>query len=89
MFDGGKRGHLARIVVDPSSRGKGFGRIFCEKLISEAKKLNCRTISLKVNKDNSTAISLYRKLGFKIPSEQPDNIGENTYYMELAYSHFR
>ena len=82
MFEG-NRGHLARIVVNPTARGKGFGRIFCEKLISEAKKLNCRTISLRVVKDNSVAINLYKKLGFIIPAEQPDNTGENIYYMEL------
>jgi ribosomal protein S18 acetylase RimI-like enzyme len=78
------RGHLARIVVNPAVRGKGIGRIFVEKLISEAKRLNCQTISLRVTKGNSGAISLYQKLGFIIPSEQPDNIRKDIYYMELV-----
>ncbi len=83
MFEN-NRGHLSRIVVNPSSRGQGIGRIFGEELINEAKKLNCQTISLHVVKDNLTAISLYKKLGFIIPSKQPDNIREDIYYMELA-----
>jgi ribosomal protein S18 acetylase RimI-like enzyme len=78
------RGHLSRIVVNPSSRGKGFGRIFGQELINEAKKLNCQTISLHVIKDNSIAISLYKKLGFITPSKQPDNLRENIVYMELG-----
>ena len=78
-----KRGHLARIVVNPSSRGSGIGRLFCEELINEAKRLNCRTISLNVNKGNSIAISLYKKLGFTVPSRQPANSREGIVYMEL------
>jgi ribosomal protein S18 acetylase RimI-like enzyme len=83
MFEN-NRGHLSRIVVNPSSRGKGIGRIFGGELINEAKKLNCRTISLNVVKDNLIAISLYKKLGFMIPSKQPDNVRENIVYMELG-----
>lgn len=77
------RGHLSRIVVSPSLRGKGIGKIFCENLIKEAKKLNCKTISLHVIKDNLVAISLYKKLGFIIPTIQPENIRDNIFYMEL------
>jgi ribosomal protein S18 acetylase RimI-like enzyme len=82
MFDN-QRGHLSRIVVNPSSRGKGIGRIFAQELIREAKRLHCRTISLNVVKDNAIAIRLYRKLGFMPPRKQPDNLRENIVYMEL------
>lgn len=80
------RGHLSRIVVKPSSRGKGIGRIFCQELINEARKLNCQTISLNVVKENSIAISLYTKLGFIVPSKQPDDvrIRKNIVRMELG-----
>jgi ribosomal protein S18 acetylase RimI-like enzyme len=78
------RGHLARIVVNPSSRGKGIGQFFVKELISTARKLNCQTISLHVIKDNSIAIRLYKNLGFITPSRQPDNLRENIIYMELV-----
>ena len=83
MFEN-SRGHLARIVVNPASRGKGIGRFFCEALIREAKKRKCRTISLNVNKDNAVAISLYKKLGFIIPSKQPANTRKGIVCMELG-----
>jgi ribosomal-protein-alanine N-acetyltransferase len=82
MFDN-SRGHLSRIIVNPSRRGTGVGRTFCGQLIKEARKLNCRTISLHVVKENDIAIHLYHKLGFFIPSPQPDNIRQGIYYMEL------
>ncbi|MFH1699679.1 MAG: GNAT family N-acetyltransferase [Candidatus Zixiibacteriota bacterium] len=76
------RGHLSRIIVNPASRGQGIGRLFCKKLINEAKILKCQIISLNVVKDNSIAKSLYKKLGFIIPSKRPAEIRENIIYME-------
>jgi len=78
------RGHLSRIVVNPSSRGKGVGRIFVRALINEAKGLNCQVISLNVVKANLIATRLYKGLGFVIPAKQPDNVRENIVYMELG-----
>jgi len=82
MFEN-KRGHLSRIIVNPESRGKGIGRIFCLELINKARKLNCKTISLNVDIDNQVARNLYKKLGFIVPTIQPDNIREHVIYMEL------
>jgi ribosomal protein S18 acetylase RimI-like enzyme len=82
MFEN-KRGHLSRIIVKPESRSKGIGRIFCLELINKARKLNCKTISLNVNKDNQVARSLYKMLGFILPSIQPDDIREDIIYMEM------
>lgn len=84
VLDEGTRGHLARIVVDPRVRGKGIGRSFVIKLIEEARRLNCRTVTLRVVKDNAIAISLYRKLGFIFPEKQPDILRDDVYYMQLA-----
>jgi len=78
-----KREHSARIVVNPSSRGKGIGRLFRKELINEAGRPDCRTISLNVDKDNLIAINLYKKLGFVVPPKQPGDIRKNIVYMEL------
>lgn len=83
MFEN-KRGHLSRIIVNPESRSEGIGRIFCLELINKAKTLDCKTISLHVVKDNEIAKSLYKKLGFIVPSVQPDNIRDDIIYMELG-----
>jgi ribosomal protein S18 acetylase RimI-like enzyme len=82
MFEN-KRGHLSRIVVNPEFRGKGIGRIFCLELINKASELKCNTISLNVDEANKVARSLYKKLGFIVPSIQPEGLREDIIYMEL------
>jgi ribosomal protein S18 acetylase RimI-like enzyme len=82
MFEN-KRGHLSRIVVNPEFRGKGIGRIFCLELINKASELKCKTISLNVDEANKVARSLYKKLGFIVPSIQPEGLREDIIYMEL------
>jgi ribosomal protein S18 acetylase RimI-like enzyme len=58
-------GHLARIIVSPHHRGRGFGRILCTALMREASRLHPITAySLYVFPDNPNAIALYRSLGF-------------------------
>ena len=78
-----KRGHLSRIIVNPESRGKGIGSIFCTELINKAKQLECKTISLNVNKDNEIAQRLYKKLGFIVPTKKSEDLREDVIYMEL------
>jgi len=82
MFEN-KRGHLSRIIVNPESRGKGIGRIFCSELINKAEQLACKTISLNINKDNAIAQRLYKKLGFIVRAEKPEHLREDVIYMEL------
>jgi ribosomal protein S18 acetylase RimI-like enzyme len=59
-------GHLARIIVSPQERGRGFGRILCTALMREARRLHpaIAGYSLYVFPDNLNAITLYRSLGF-------------------------
>ncbi|MDB6165688.1 MAG: GCN5-like N-acetyltransferase [Lacunisphaera sp.] len=58
-------GHLARIIVSPTQRGRGQGRAFCLALMREAARLHPITAySLYVFPDNLNAIGLYRSLGF-------------------------
>ncbi len=62
---GEQRLHLARIIVDPSERGKGCGRILCGQLIAKASVLQCRWVTLNVYKNNAAAMKLYKRLGFE------------------------
>jgi ribosomal protein S18 acetylase RimI-like enzyme len=65
--------HLARIIVSPSLRGQGVGRILCQKLIQIALAQHhpC-DITLKVYPNNTPAFSLYQSLGF-IPTHEAQN----------------
>ena len=64
--------HLARIVVDPRQRGKGYGRILCSALMREAPGLFAiNGYSLFVYRDNPVAIALYESLGFSVQGEHP------------------
>jgi ribosomal protein S18 acetylase RimI-like enzyme len=57
--------HLARIIISPTHRGKGFGEILCKKLIKRGRlKYGDRPFSLNVYSKNKKAQSLYLKLGF-------------------------
>ena len=63
--------HLARIIVSPSLRGQGIGRLLCQKLIHSAiAQYRPSEITLKVYPNNTAAFSLYQSLGF-VP--MPDN----------------
>jgi ribosomal protein S18 acetylase RimI-like enzyme len=57
--------HLARIIISPVHRGKGYGKILCQQLIFKGrKKFGKRPFSLNVYARNENALSLYLKLGF-------------------------
>lgn len=59
-------GHLARIVVSPALRGRGFGRALCRALMHEAARLHpgITCFTLYVYPDNAPALALYHSLGF-------------------------
>lgn len=57
--------HLGRIIVAPGSRGGGVGRLLVLKTAALAsRRLGVGTVTLRVYRDNTTALGLYRSLGF-------------------------
>lgn len=56
---------IMNIVTKRSNRNKGIGSLLLENLILLANKLNVKSIILEVNEENSIAIHLYKKYGFK------------------------
>lgn len=56
---------ITNIVVKKSYRNKGFGNILLNKLISLSKEKHKEEILLEVNENNTPAIKLYEKNGFK------------------------
>jgi ribosomal protein S18 acetylase RimI-like enzyme len=59
-----QRFHLARIIVAPAQRGKGYGRHICRCLINRANHLGARVLTLNVYQQNKSALELYRYIGF-------------------------
>ena len=56
---------LNNIVVKKSYRGKGIGGEMLETLIDLCSDMNLKTFTLEVNVENTPAIKLYEKFGFK------------------------
>lgn len=57
--------HLARLIVAPQVRGRGYGGRLCRYLIERARYHKCEVLSLNVYRNNQKALSLYRKIGFE------------------------
>lgn len=57
---------LTYIGVTPNQRGKGLGKILLNAFVEASRSHGYRSVLLSVEKENSTAIALYEKSGFKI-----------------------
>ncbi len=55
--------HLARIITNPESRGKGYGLELCKSLISIAMESK-NMVTLNVYRTNQAVVALYGRLGF-------------------------
>ena len=66
---------LSKYYVQKSERGKGFGKLAMLHIINCAKSLNCKQITLTVNKDNTHSIAAYKKMGFQITGPIFQDIG--------------
>ena len=57
--------HLARIIIAPSARGRGIGRLFFRLLAAQAiQATGAEEVTLRVYRQNAVALSLYSSLGF-------------------------
>lgn len=59
-------GYIDDIFVGKDSRKKGFGRLLMKAFVDWAKSKKATKMRLGVRINNKKAISLYKKLGFKI-----------------------
>jgi len=81
--------HVARIIVSPLQRGKGFGELLCRLLIDEGiKRFGKVYFTLNVYSANKTALKLYQKLGFIPKSGPSDSIPDkDIFHMVLNPDH--
>ncbi len=66
--DGKKRAFIFDFKVDPSHRGKGFGRKALQALEREAKRLGAQVVGLHVFGQNLRARALYETSGYRYTS---------------------
>jgi ribosomal-protein-alanine N-acetyltransferase len=58
--------HLGRIIVSPLARGRGLGRLLMQALSAQAQREDgIQRLTLRVYRDNTAAVALYRDLGFQ------------------------
>ena len=68
------RVNLVRILVAPTMRGRGVGKILCRLLLEQAKRIAQNSAQssaprLRVRRDNHAAIAVYQALGFHVVDE--------------------
>jgi ribosomal protein S18 acetylase RimI-like enzyme len=67
------RAHLARVIVRPGVRGRGFGRALVEALLARAEAAGLTLVTLNVFSDNAAATGLYSGLGFRRAERPPED----------------
>jgi len=58
------------IAMHPSARGMGLGKLFMHFLHAAAWRKGASKVRLKVYPDNTTAVTLYQKLGYTFQAEE-------------------
>jgi len=61
---------ILTIAVDPNLRGKGVGHALLAENLRQAARAGARAMFLEVDKENASALALYRRLGFVKVSER-------------------
>ena len=77
----GDYGHLARIAVKESERGKGYGFELMKHADSYFEDRNVKKIGLYVETKNTTAISLYKKSEYDLSFESWHYLIEENFVM--------
>lgn len=63
---------LAKLAVSPEARGRGIGRLLCDRVLQFAREAGATQVVLTSNTALGPAISLYESLGFQHGPLPPD-----------------
>lgn len=79
--------HVSELSISVAKdwRGQGIGREILQVLIHEARSMGLRVLTLTIFANNTKAIELYRKLGFKVAGEIPGAILYRGQYIGHVY----
>jgi ribosomal protein S18 acetylase RimI-like enzyme len=59
-------GHITQVCIMPEQRGRGLGHALIELARERLQAHHCRTLSLTVTEANTSAVSLYKRMGFDV-----------------------
>jgi ribosomal-protein-alanine acetyltransferase len=62
---GGRAARIYSLAVDPAQGRRGVGRALLQACERYARARDCETLRLEVRYDNSAAIALYEKMGYR------------------------
>ena len=63
--------HITNIAVKAGNRGNGIGTLLMAELISRARLLGIKYMTLEVKDGNAPAIALYKSFGFTVEGVRP------------------
>ena len=63
--------HILNLCVDPLFRALGYGTRLLNEILERARKAEVKAVFLEVRPSNSSALSLYRKKGFRKIANRP------------------
>lgn len=78
---------ITNIALHPDFRGRGIGETVLTVILKEVRGKGATFVTLEVRSSNTPAVSLYRKLGFKVLGTRKGYYGnpvEDAYVMGLA-----
>lgn len=74
--------HIHRLVVAKDFQAKGIGKQLVEAILRKTTLGKLNRVTLKVSRNNVPAISFYKKLGFRVYTDEGDN-----HCMEIKLPH--
>ncbi len=63
--------HILNLCVDPIFRELGYGERLLNEILGRARTVEVKEVFLEVRPSNSSALSLYRKQGFRQIANRP------------------
>ncbi|MBQ8974116.1 MAG: GNAT family N-acetyltransferase [Oscillospiraceae bacterium] len=84
FYPNGESMYLSKLYLDKSSRGKGIGRQMLELDVAQARQAGLSSVTLNVNKYNST-VKIYETMGFRRIRAEKNDIGSGYYMDDFVY----
>ena len=76
---------LHKLYIEAEVRGQGIGKGAIETLTHELEKIGAKSMRLRVNRHNETAIYFYQRVGFSITEETSSILVEALSWMIFSW----